>query len=364
MSLPPGGQGTVFGSVEILLMAFPRELGYTTEMATILLNTPQNALWKEQAASLRNSVSAEILTSAVLSDVDPGTLSRVDALVTYGLQESVLPSLSSLRLIAIPMAGINTLPVDALRKADVMVVNAHANGRWVGERALALLLAAAGRIISGDRDLRRGRWHGFAAGEPVELSWRPLSEMTIAVIGTGSIGQWTARYLRPFGSSIIGVRRRSGSEDLPDGLFDEVINDTKTAFSRADAVIVTLPSTPETVGMIGSELLAALKGGILVNVGRGDVLDEVSLYRACASGSLTAAIDTWFTYPDPPGSRCMPSRFPLEELDNVILSPHLGGFTPPATTASVAEVVNYVAEWVKQGMPESFAAAVNLEAGY
>jgi phosphoglycerate dehydrogenase-like enzyme len=347
-----------------LVVAILSYLRYTDEMAKILLNTPQNSLWKELTDFLKKTVDAEVQTSADLAELPPQDLATVNALVTYGLKESFVPSLSSMRLVAIPMAGTNSLPLKALRDAGVMVINAHANGRWVAERALGLLLAAAGKIVTGDRDLRNGQWHGFAAGEPVELSWRPVSEMTVAIIGTGSIGQRTAALLRPFGCRIIGVRRQSGMEGIPDGLFDEVVTNPSVAFSRADAVIVTLPSTPETAGMIGKDLLSMLDGGILVNVGRGDVIDEGALYRSCASGALTAAIDTWFSYPDPPGSRCMPSRFPLERLDNVILSPHLGGFTPPATAASAREVVDRVIGWVRQGMPDSLENTVDLEAGY
>ena len=333
-------------------------------MAKILLNTRPDDFWKEQTDLIRRRIDPDALFAPDISTVRHEELKDVRGLITYGLDSAVLPYLTSLQIVGIPMAGINTLPVPQLRERGVMIINAHANGRYVAERALALLLAAAGKIVSGDKNLRQGRWHGFAAGEPAELSWRPVSEMTVVVVGTGSIGQWTARYLKPFGSRIIGVRRRTGSDGIPDGLFDEITTDLDDACQRADALIVTLPSTPDTVGLIGDAHFHALEGGILVNVGRGDVLDERALYRACGAGRITAAIDTWFSYPDPPGSRCMPSRYPLEQLDNVVLSPHLGGYTLPATTASGREIVERFIDWADRGMPATMENTVDLEAGY
>ncbi len=333
-------------------------------MATLLFHTPRNDFWRSLIEETRKKTDATISSVQEITRADGETLNSAEALVTYGLSGETLKGLPSLRLIAIPMAGINTLPLAELQLRKIAVINAHANGRWVAERALSLLLAAAGRIVAGDRDLRGGRWHGFAAGERVDLSWRSLSEMTVAIVGTGSIGQWTARFLRPLGPEIVGVRRRDGDDGIPSGLFDAVTTDLDDAMQRADAVIVTLPSTAETKGIINSARLAALSGGILVNVGRGDVIDEGALYSACATGSLTAAIDTWFTYPDPAGTRCLPSRYPLEQLDNVIFSPHLGGYTPPATEASAREVVDLVVQWLESGMPADVSGAVDLLAGY
>lgn len=321
-------------------------------------------MWRRLHAELSDRVDCEVLSPRELGTVDESTRKETVAMITYGFAADMLPSLPALGLVGIPMAGINTLPVAAIKERGIPVVNAHANGRWVAERAMALLLAVTGKIVSGDRDLRAGQWHGFAAGEPPAVGWRSLTEMTVAIVGTGSIGRWAATFLRPFGSRLIGVRRRNGTDGLPDALFDEVTNDLHDAFRRADAVIVTLPSTPETVGLIDGTLLKALDGGFLVNVGRGDVIDERALFRAVSERSIACAIDTWFTYPDPPGSRTMPSRYPLERYDNVVLSPHLGGYLTPATSASAADIANAVAEWYNAGRPASVSGMVDIDAGY
>jgi len=330
----------------------------------VILKTPGNDLWRTQHDRLNSEIDLPVHHGFELEAVPEAVRSETVALVSYDMSARDLALLPKLRFVGVPKAGVNTLPLPELAQRNVAVVNAHANGRWVAERALALLLAVTGKIVSGDRDLRAGQWHGFAAGEPPKIAWRSLSEMTVAVIGTGSIGRWVATLLRPFGSRIIGVRRRPGTDGLPEGLFDRIGTDLDGACREADAAIVALPSTPETVGLIGREQLAGLRGGVLVNVGRGDVVDEQALFRAVAGGQISCGIDTWYRYPDPPGSRAHPSAFPFERFDNVVMSPHLGGYLDPATRASAEDVVDRLVDWVRNGMPSGIDGAADLDAGY
>jgi phosphoglycerate dehydrogenase-like enzyme len=289
----------------------------------------------------------------------------VVAVVSMGLSAEAVKSLPSLRLVAIPMAGVNTLPVGVLRDRGIQLANAHANGMWVAERAVALALGFMGDLVRGDRDMRLGRWHGFAAGEPATATWRSIFDTTAAVLGTGSIGRWIARLLTPFGVACHGLRRRNGTDSLPEGLFTTVGTDLVEVVTGADIVFATLPLTPETRGMIGRDELAKMRGSIVINVGRGEVIDEEALYEALRDGVLAgAALDTWYQYPDPPGSPRYPSRFPLHELDNVLMSPHLGGYTAAATTASAREVADTVARWIGDGAPADAGGTVDLHAGY
>ena len=298
-------------------------------------------------------------------ELDESVRADVVAMVSFGFAPDRLAVLPGLRLVAIPMAGINTLPVAALREASVQVVNAHANGMWVAERALALVLAHRGMIVRGDQDLRRGTWHGFAAGESPRDSWESLYDRPVAILGTGSIGQWTARFLSPLGVRLRGFRRRAGTEGLPEGLFESLHTDIAEAVEGAEVVVCTLPLTASTDGMVGPRELAAMQGALLVNVGRAAVIQEKALYDALSGGVLGgAALDTWYRYPDPPGSTQFPSEYPFWELDSVLLSPHLGGYTTSATTASAREVVDAVARWITGGAEAGAGGTVDLEAGY
>jgi phosphoglycerate dehydrogenase-like enzyme len=318
-------------------------------------------LWRGLIRSVREQ-HGDDHTIVVADDTGDPQLHDADALICFRMREEDLGAMTKIRYIAIPMAGLNSLPVPALRDRDVIVVNAHANGRWVAERALALILAFYGRIIPYHRDLENEVWHGFAAGEPAHDAWNSIVGSTVAILGTGSIGQWIARLLVPFDVHVRGLRRRGGFDGLPAGLFDVIETNAVAAVHGADTVVVTLPLTDGTRGLIGADELSAMKHALLVNIGRGAIVDERALYDALTSGTLAgAAIDAWYHYPDPADGRGAPAHVPIHTLPNVVLSPHLGGYTPQATEASAREVVRDLVMWVRTGTTD---AAVDLALGY
>jgi phosphoglycerate dehydrogenase-like enzyme len=158
-------------------------------------------------------------------------------------------------------------------------------------------------------DARERRWR---AHEPVA----ELEGATLLVIGAGSIGRRVAALATAFGMRVVGVRRRAGEAVAG---FDEMhgAEALGALLPGAHAVVVTLPMTRGTAGMLGREQVAAMRrGAIFVNVGRGGVVDEPALVEALRSGRLAgAALDVFAQEP-------LPSESPLWDLPNVILSPH------------------------------------------
>jgi phosphoglycerate dehydrogenase-like enzyme len=139
---------------------------------------------------------------------------------------------------------------------------------------------------------------------------RELPGTTLLVVGVGEIGREVVRLARAFGMNVVGVKREAGGDwAAPEQLGDLV--------GEADAIVVTLPLTDETRGLIDRETIARMRdGAILVNVGRGAVVDEDALVAALRSGKLRgAALDVFTEEP-------LPASSPLWELDNVLLSPH------------------------------------------
>lgn len=319
---------------------------------TITLLVPDNRFWSGLAERLRSALPNPAADRLIRTeDRAAPELAETEALVCYGVTAEEVARMPKLRYLAIPMAGVNTLPMDALRERGVTVVNAHANGRWVAERAVALILGWYGRLVPYHNDLATERWHGFAAGEPATEAWDSIVGSTVALLGTGAIAQWTARLLAPWEVTVRGFRRTAGTAGLPEGLFRTVTTSLTEAVEGADTVVVTLPLTQKTRGLIGASELSAMRGALLVNVGRGAVIDEGALYSALSEGTLAgAAIDTWYRYPeaDDNGVRA-PSDYPIHTLSNVLLSPHLGGYTPQATAASAREVVEDLAGWLGGG---------------
>ncbi|HSV57100.1 MAG TPA: 2-hydroxyacid dehydrogenase, partial [Magnetospirillaceae bacterium] len=252
--------------------------------------------------------------------------STLDAVVANPVPREKYEAASRLRAVFVPFVGINHLPSDLLLERGVEVYNCHGNAFSVAERALAMTLAAFGRVIEFHNDLRAGRWHGFWVGKGHEDFWHSLQGRSCAVLGMGAIGSAIARLLKAFDCPVTGYRRGHLSETPP--YFDRVARDAADAVRDAEVVFVALPLTAETEGLVSRELLAGMKGKFLVNVGRGAIVDEEGLYRSLADGILAgAAIDTWYTYPSKGCETGAPSRFPIHELPNVVLSPHVAGAT-------------------------------------
>ena len=332
----------------------------------ILFDTPDNAFWRTLAQRVEGVDGAAVrFCRSEAHSPDEAFLRSAIALVGFSLDAARVEHLSSLKIVAVPMAGLNALPISELRRRGIEVINAHANGRWVAERTVALLLGLLGKLVTGDRDLRRGVWHGFAAAEPVGESWRSVNGMTAAILGTGSIGRWVARFLAPLGVSCRGFRRSPAAGDLPDGLFTTVSDDLYGTLRGADIVVAALPLTPRTRGIIGATELSVMRGAVVVNVGRGGLIDEEALYNALVDRTLAgAAVDTWYRYPDPLGSHREPSRFPFRDLDNVLMSPHMGGYTEQATQASAEEIVERLVVWLSDGAPAGRGGTVDMEDEY
>jgi phosphoglycerate dehydrogenase-like enzyme len=232
----------------------------------------------------------------------------------------------NLHTLVIPWAG---LP-DATRELlldfpHIAVHNLHYNAIPTAEMALTLLLAAAKFVVPMDRALRAHDWTLRYQPNPSVL----LEGKTALILGYGAIGQRVARVCRGLGMRVVATRRRLSvsPSDVPDEIHppDALHN----LLPRADALIICLPHTPETDGLIGAEELALLPpGAVLVNIGRGPIVDEAGLYHALRDGTLHAAgLDVWYNYPGDEDARSCtePSAYPFHELENVVMSPHRAG---------------------------------------
>jgi len=294
-----------------------------------------NNLWKEHCTPLmERHPEHEFVTDRET------TLKEIETfhVLVGGIEpKGVYEQARSVRAVFVPFVGVDHLPAQVFIERGVRVFNSHGNARFVAERALALLLCCTGKVLEYHRDLGRGVWHGWA-GKGIFDTWDSIVGSTVVLLGAGAIAQWIARYLKVFDCRVVCYRKRV-LETPPEGI-DGVYYDLSQALQVADIVISTLPLTEKTRRLLGREELSLLKGKILVNVGRGDVIEEEALYHALKEGILKAAgIDTWYSYPNAGEETHLPSRFPFHELSNVVLSPHVGGFTPKATIENIKVTV-------------------------
>ncbi len=307
-----------------------------------------NRFWLESVEHLRGEFpNAELITE---KDQLEQEMERAQALVADRLTEEQVQTCRDLEIIFIPLVGVNTLPTDRIAARGIRISNVHGNSRYVAERALAMTLCFYGRVLECHNDLRASKWHGFWVGKGVRDSWNSIQGRACAVFGVGEIGRYLARQLKAFDCRVIGFKRRP-VRDIPEG-FDEITLDLQEAVNRAELLFVTLPLTEGTRGLFSETLLSGMQDKFLVNVGRGEVVSEKGLYHALKEGILLgAAIDVWYNYPKVGNANVPPSQYPIHELPNVILSPHLAGFTPQAAQLNIEQTIENVRSFLKTGKP-------------
>ena len=268
-----------------------------------------------------------------------------------------------LRLLVIPYAGLPAVTRDLLQDFPQLAVhNLHHNAALTAEMAVTLLLAAAKRIIPYDRALRQHDWR--PRYQPSQALC--MEGKTALILGFGQVGQRIGRLCHALGMSVIALRRQP-EQPLQVEYPVEVHGPPMLhqLLPRAHALIIALPATPDTEGLLGERELELLPtGAVLVNVGRGAIVSQAALYTALSSGQLGAAgLDVWYHYPlsQSEWEHTPPADFPFHTLDNVVLSPHRAGAsteTEILRMTHLAELLNAIA----RGGP--IPNRVNVQAGY
>jgi phosphoglycerate dehydrogenase-like enzyme len=305
-----------------------------------------NRLWLDHIEELRREFSeVDFITEEERIDSE---IEHADALVGGELAIDVIKRVRNLKIIFVPYAGVDALPLAHIRERGIKISNVHGNAPCVAERAIAMALSFYGKIIDYHYDLKNAHWHGYWAKASVTDTWNSIQGRTCAVVGVGEIGKCIAKYLKVFDCRVIGIKKRAAVEKLE--YFDDISLDLNDALEKSELIFVTLPLTEETRGMFDAEILGRLKGKFLVNVGRGEVVDEEGLYRSLKEGILKGAgIDVWYTYPGKDQTTAHPSKYPIHELPNVVLSPHLAGFTPQAARLNIGETIENIRSFIKTG---------------
>jgi phosphoglycerate dehydrogenase-like enzyme len=255
-------------------------------------------------------------------------LPEVDVLVTLAFTREMGETARRLRLVQVPGAGLDRIDRSALPRGT-WLANAYGHEVGIAEYVLGAILTLTRSFARLDAALRRGTWDSqWAIGAGPPPPWPELAGKTLGILGYGRIGQHVARRAQAFDMEICAIRRDVGRSPqaglaLLGGLeiLDEVLR-------RSDYLLIALPVTPETRGMIGAKQLRAMKPtAVLVNVSRAEIIDEVALYRALTERTIAAAaLDVWYRYPTETGPT-LPARQPFHELPNVLMTPHVSGWT-------------------------------------
>ncbi len=247
------------------------------------------------------------------------------------VNESLLAVAPKLKLLMIHGSGYDRLDLEALSKRCVCVANAPDYvADAVAEHALALTLATLRNVVMGDKHVRSGEWCEGAA--PRKFLGLQLAGRKVGIVGLGRVGAKAAALFKAVGASVTyWSRRRKVEVEHALGIRFEGLEEL---LSTSDVVVISVALTPRTRGLIGRRELSLMKeGALLVNVARGEVVDMDALIEALQEGRIKAALDV---FPEEP----LPRDHPLTKLNNVILTPHVAGYT----LESVIHTGRYVAE--------------------
>ena len=265
-----------------------------------------------------------VLPDALDAAADRAAYQAADVIVGIRLTGAE-PRPARLRLYQAPAAGVDAID-RALLPPGAALCNAFGHEHAIAEYVMAALLARCVPLAAADARLREGRWD-YWAGRPGALRGE-LGAQTLGLLGYGHIGQAIAVRARAFGMRVHVCNRSPFADDQRiDRLFG--LDALAGFMGSAGAIVVSLPLLEETRGLVDAAALAAMRAdAVIVNVGRGPVIEEDALFAALSERRIGGAIiDTWYRYPTALQSETTPSRHPFETLANVVMTPHMSGWT-------------------------------------
>jgi phosphoglycerate dehydrogenase-like enzyme len=300
----------------------------------------------EHAAQLFRGLAAGLVGQELLSWPLEETAPANDIRVLLALgpvRRAQLEPLSKLELVQTVSAGFESIDVNAASELGIWVSNAPAgltgNAASVAEFAVMLLIGASRHLVEALRSVSDQT-------PVVSTSNQALSGKTICIVGLGSIGRNLVDRLRPFGLTIVAT-----NEDLSHpiaGITVYPAHELKRAVTNADYVVICVPGSRQNENLVDASVLGAMKcGAILVNVARGNVVDEFALCAALSSGQLSAVgLDVLRTEP-------ARSDDPLLAFPQALITPHIAGDTDLTLSGTLSYIAQVVQAWDAGIKPQS-----------
>ena len=250
------------------------------------------------------------------------------------IDEGVLFAAKHLKMIQRTGVGAEMLDVEAIKAYGIPVyVNAGVNAQSVAEHTLTLILAALKRLPQINAQTHNGVWKKQQVG----VTTHELKGKTVGLVGMGNIGRLVAAMLQPFGAKVIYTDVFRQKEEVEANLRLTYCDSIEAMLPQCDILSFHCPLTKENTEMLNKETLAKMKqGAVVVNTARGKLINSDDLYEALKSGHLSAAaLDTHYEEP-------LKEDYNLAELDNVILTPHIGGLSYEAFHQMMKDAVENI----------------------
>ena len=265
-----------------------------------------------------------LLPDILASEADRAAYAAAQAIIGVKFDAS-LPVPAELKLFHVPGAGYDMVDLSLL-PATAAVCNCFGHEQAIAEYVMSAILARDIPLADADSRLRQGDWR-YWAGAPERVHGE-IAGRTIGLLGFGHIGKAIAARAKAFEMTVhVANRSPVATSVLVDRAF--TLDALADFWGSADIIVVSVPLTEETRGIVGSAAFAAMRpDAMVINVGRGPTIDEQALYEALRDKRIGgAAIDTWYRYPSAGDASPQPSNLPFQELSNVLMTPHMSGWT-------------------------------------
>ena len=250
------------------------------------------------------------------------------------IDEGVLSVAKHLKMIQRTGVGTEMLDVEAIKAHGIPVyVNAGVNAQSVAEHTITLMLAALKRLPQINAQTHNGVWKKQQVG----VTTRELKGKTVGLVGMGNIGRLVAAMLKPFGANVVYTDVFRQNEEVEANSDLTYCESFEAMLPQCDILSFHCPLTKENTEMLNKDTLAKMKqGAIVVNTARGKLINPDDLYEALKSGQLSsAALDTHYEEP-------LKKDYKLAELNNVILTPHIGGLSYEAFHQMMKDAVENI----------------------
>jgi len=290
----------------------------TDSPEVLLLHTVESSPWANQSeirAEIEATVPGIDLRVAGTPPESEAMIETAEIVIASFFPSGLLEAASDLRWVQALSSGVDFYDFDTLRERDVALTNAAGiHAEPIAEQVLGYMLTFERKIHTGIRQQERNVWERYQADE--------IRGKTLGIVGLGAIGSQIATYAKTFGMNVVGTKRDPDTAPdavdeayPPSGIFD--------VLSRSEYVVLACPLTDDTRELIGHKELGAMQSdAILINIARGEIVDEDALIYALQQNIIGgAALDV---FEDEPYT----SDSPLWDLSNVIMTPHMAGSTP------------------------------------
>jgi len=291
--------------------------------------------WSEYARTSQAEVEARLADA---------TIAIVNKLI---LDAETIARLPMLKMIAVAATGTNNVDLDACRARGIVVSNIRGYAvHTVPEHAIALMLALSRNVVAYRNSVQAGRWQESEQFCFFDHPIRDLHGATLAVLGSGSLGDGVVRLAEAFGMHVLKAERKGAPVCRPG------YTPFAEALAAADVVSLHCPLTPETQGLIGANELRAMKSSaLLINTARGGLVDEVALVAALREGWIAGAgFDVLTKEPPREGNPLLSPE--LLALPNFLLTPHVAWASRPAMQALADQLIDNI-EAFARGEPRN-----------